>query len=241
MKKLMLCALAILLALSTAIPASAQSRRRNDGYRGTPLEAVTRQNMGMVNGLLGELGYGYPGRYDSYDYRYNRRYGRGLSRNEVLGGVAVIGGIWAIDKVVNRNRDDNHTGTETPAQCFERVMKALRKQGGESNTEHAMAFCSGQPTQEPARAERSYDEGRVVDQEPEPEIQPEQTRVFRNCTSGQVYVGDPEAGDGFNLKPGEIRQAPASWPAYGKFNGEFRQARIVWHNGLALITAPEGA
>ena len=102
-----------------------------DSYAGSPLQRSTEQTMGIVDGLFGELGYGSHGRYtDPYDYRngggyaptygygrnygyrYDRnyyrhgrgyRYGRHDTRDILLGTAAVVGGVWAIDKLANRH------------------------------------------------------------------------------------------------------------------------------------------
>lgn len=162
MKKLALYALAILLACVVTTPASAQSHRRTDnrrgyqyGYSGTALEAVTARNMGMISGIIGELGYGRGdhARSGYYDDRYNRydRYGRGLSRNEAIGAAVLVGGGLLINAVANRHRaDENSNNTEEPSKCFERVVKNARKQHVELAAAEAMAFCSGQPLQQPA-------------------------------------------------------------------------------------------
>lgn len=170
MKKLMLFALAILLVLSVAVPASAQHRGRhngpvyyNDGYHGTYVERSVHQTQGLVNGIIGELGYGYGGYYDpyrydygyGYDYRYGRgyRYGRHETRNILLGTAAVVGGIWAIDKLTNHHDSsrpaDNGNANEEPSKCFERIVKAAKKQGVPVDPTQVMAMCSGQPLQQP--------------------------------------------------------------------------------------------
>ncbi|MEK9209187.1 MAG: hypothetical protein AAB910_03880, partial [Patescibacteria group bacterium] len=154
-----------------AVPATAQNRRSGNrrgyqyGYSGTALEAVTARNMGMVNGLFGELGYGSP-RYNQRSYdtsrdRYNRPgynhryndygyggYRRGLSRNEAIGAAVVVGGGLLINAVANRHRDDA-SKAEEPSKCFERVVKNARKQHVELDASEAMAFCNGQPIQGP--------------------------------------------------------------------------------------------
>lgn len=169
MKKFLLFALALLLAFVTVSPASAQHRGRrngpvyyNDGYHGTYVERSVHQTQGLVNGIIGELGYGYGGYgyrggyYDDYgyDYRYGRgyRYGRHETRNILLGTAAVVGGIWAIDKLTNHRDNgpaDNGSASEEPSKCFERIVKAAKKQGVPVDPNQVMAVCSGQPLQQP--------------------------------------------------------------------------------------------
>lgn len=196
MKKSLLCALAILLACVVAVPASAQSRRHShrhysDGYSGTALEAVTARNMGMVDGIIGELGYGRGG-YNSRDYRYrdsDHRFDRGRGRDR-------------------SRRDQVATGLAGLAIGF-----AVGRSTG------------GHPTQQP---------------QPNARVSDEDEAVFINCTHTRVFVGNPETGEGFYLNPGERGNAVASMPAYGKFDGQFRPARINWMGNSAQITTPEG-
>ncbi len=230
MKKTLLCALAILLACAVATPASAQYHRpgshpgyRNDGYR-IPIPQIE------IRGDYGDYRYDRgDSRYRGYDTRdrYNRpgygysysRYGRRFSRNEAIGAAAVIGGGLLINAVAERHRE-----AEEPSKCFERVIKNARKQRVELDASDAMAFCGGQLMQRPTVMRRVSDDDDAV---------------FINCTHGKVFVGNPETGEGFYLNPGERGNAAASSPAYGKFDEQFRQARIVWLGNTAQITAPE--
>jgi hypothetical protein len=234
MKKLMLFALAILLAFVFVEPVSAQNRGRRsynggyygDSYAGSALQRSTQQTMGIVDGLFGEIGYGSRGRYSNpYDYRtgggYNPGYGYGYGRGysygydrgygyypyrgrhdtrNVLIGAGVIGGILAIDKIASHHDGSSDAKNEEASKCFERTVKAAKKQGVPVDPAQAMAFCSGQPLQQPA---------------PDPMSE----RAAGNIEQDNTIMPMP-AQEGFTPAP-----APTATPH--QFRGAFRENGIL--------------
>jgi hypothetical protein len=142
MKKSLLFALAILLALVTAVPASAQSRRYYDGYRGSALEAVTNRNLDMIDGILSNVGTGY---YRS-DYRFDSRYGYGDHYRGHRSGVArFLHSVFGPETYYPYDTRPYGYEQETAGKCFERVSKAAKKQRVDITGAEITAFCSGQP------------------------------------------------------------------------------------------------
>lgn len=72
-----------------------------------------------------DLSWGY--HRDSRRDRYNS--GRGISRNEILGTVAVIGGAWAINKIADHH--DHETEVKQP-QMTENISGLVKNETGEA-------------------------------------------------------------------------------------------------------------
>lgn len=211
MKKMLTLALAILLVLSVTVPASAQYRGRhngnrnhngpvyyNDGYHGTYVERSVHQTQGLVNGIIGELGYGYgnyyPYRYDygydSYDYRH----GRHETRNFLLGAAVGVGGTLLIDKLTSNhdsnNAVDNGRAGEEPSKCFERVLKAAKKTGTPVDPTKVMAMCSGQPLQQPEPERMSERASGNVEED----VPPTPAAMTEGFTPAQTATPHPPRG-----------------------------------------------
>lgn len=124
MKKSLMFALAILLALVAAVPASARdNNRRSDHHRGGYVIPIPQIQI---------VGGGY---YPSYGHR--SRVGRFLHT------------VLAPEPYYPYGTRPYGYEEETAGKCFERVAKAAKKQKVEITAPEIAAFCSGQPMPEP--------------------------------------------------------------------------------------------
>jgi len=214
MKKFLLSALAILLALAVAVPATAQNYRSRSHRRSRSSE-----------------------------------FERGINR---IGDV-----VTAPIRVLGQRLCDNHRGSGDAMEaswCYGEVYdSAGRFSGYNPNSVHGQMrrgyyrdrgfrFNRGNSRRDQVVATQppQYDEREREVYAPDQEQTSGEIRLFRNCTQGRIFLGNPETGEGFYLNPGERGNAAASSPAYGKFSGNFAPATIMWQGNMALITAPEG-